>query len=122
MLIIIDHPDGNVCDGLDEVLPEERPGYEEGKHCRKPHARRAVHPLGESFVVAGGKNGRHKHLDQGYHVFLTFNHLTSHRGAFPVTNGSWWNGKNYGAEAPKWSKWTGDPDKDNYAHARPGTL
>jgi len=70
----------------------------------------------------GQLNGRHKHLDQGYHVFLTFNHLTSHRGAFPVTNGSWWNGKNYGAEAPKWSKWTGDPDKDNYAHARPGTV
>jgi CubicO group peptidase (beta-lactamase class C family) len=71
----------------------------------------------------GQLNAKHKYLDEGFHVFLTFHHLKSHRGAFPITNGwSWKAGKNYEMPAPEWAKWTGDPDHDNYAHARPGTV
>ena len=79
--------------------------------------------IGDYWTGKGQLNGRHKQLDQGHHLFLTFNHLKTHRGAFPITNGwSWRAGKNYGQPAPKWSKWTGDPDKDNFAHAKPGTV
>lgn len=71
----------------------------------------------------GQINAKHKYLNEGFHVFLTFNHLKSHHGAFPISNGwSWKAGKNYGTPAPDWAKWTGDPDHDNYAHAKPGTV
>lgn len=65
----------------------------------------------------------HKYMNQGMHVFLTFDHLRNHQGGFPVTNGwSWKAGKNYGTPAPAWARWTGDPAYDNYAHAKPGTV
>lgn len=71
----------------------------------------------------GELNAPHKYLDAGFHAFLTFDHLKNHQGAFPITNGwSWKRGKNYDTPAPQWAKWTGDPDHDNYAHARPGTV
>jgi CubicO group peptidase (beta-lactamase class C family) len=59
-----------------------------------------------------------------HHRSLTFNHLKDHTGAFPITNGHSWKltGKNYGAARPKWAKYTGDPDHDNYAHAKPGSV
>jgi len=68
----------------------------------------------------GQLNQPHKYLNQGYHRFLTFNHLKNHQGGFPVTNGwSWKSGANYNKPAPKWAKFTGDPDFDNYSHAKP---
>ena len=68
-------------------------------------------------------NAKHKYMSEGYHVALTFNHLKDHTGAFPITNGwSWQAGKNYDEVAPEWVKCTRDPDYDNYAHARPGTV
>lgn len=72
----------------------------------------------------GELNSRHKFMTEGEHVFLTFNHLRSHTGAFPVTNGHSWKllGHNYGKAAPKWAKVTKDPDYDNYSHAKPGTV
>jgi len=78
----------------------------------------------KSYWTGKGQfNAKHKYLDQGFHEFLSFNHLKGHRGAFPITNGwSWKAGKNYGAPAPEWAKWTGDSDHDNYAHAKPGTV
>ncbi len=75
------------------------------------------------WIGEGQLNAPHKSLNKDHHNFLTFRHLQTHTGAFPITNGwSWKLGKNYDTPAPKWAKWTGDPDKDNYAHARPGTV
>jgi CubicO group peptidase (beta-lactamase class C family) len=71
----------------------------------------------------GQLNSPHKYMNQGYHQYLTFNHLKNHVGGFPITNGwSWQFGRNYNEQAPTWAEWTGDPDHDNYAHARPGTV
>ena len=68
-------------------------------------------------------NSKHKYMNAGHQNQLTFNHLKSHMGAFPITNGwSWRMGKNYGTPAPKWANCTRDPDHDNYAHAKPGTV
>ena len=72
----------------------------------------------------GELNSRHKYINEGHHVHLTFDHLKNHKGAFPITNGHSWKlfGKNYGKPAPKWAECTRDPDYDNYAHAKPGTV
>ena len=68
-------------------------------------------------------NAAHKYMNAGHHNLLTFNHLKNHTGAFPITNGwSWQMGRNYGTAAPKWANCTRDPDHDNYAHAKPGTV
>ena len=75
------------------------------------------------WIGEGQLNARHKYMNEGHQSFLTFNHLKDHTGAFPITNGwSWKAGKNYGAPAPKWARCTRDPDHDNYAHAKPGTV
>ncbi|MCI0558526.1 MAG: serine hydrolase [Nitrososphaera sp.] len=71
----------------------------------------------------GQLNGEHKYLSNGNQRFLTFKHLATHKGGFPITNGhSWQNCQNYEDTAPSWAKCTGDPDYDNYAHVTPGRL
>ena len=72
----------------------------------------------------GQLNSRHKFMNEGHHNHLTFNHLKDHRGAFAITNGHSWKlfSKNYGAALPSWAKCTQDPDYDNYAQAKPGTV
>jgi CubicO group peptidase (beta-lactamase class C family) len=73
----------------------------------------------------GELNAPHKYLNQGHHDSLTFLHLVTHRGGFPITNGYTWKDcktPDADAVAPPWSKCTGDPDSDNYAHAQPGTV
>ncbi len=80
--------------------------------------------LKDYWTGKGELNSRHTYMNEGHHVHLTFNHLKNHTGAFPITNGHSWKlfGKNYGQPAPKWAKCTNDPDYDNYAHAKPGTV
>jgi CubicO group peptidase (beta-lactamase class C family) len=71
----------------------------------------------------GQLNSPHKYMNQGHHNSLTFNHLKNHTGGFPITNGwSWQFAQNYDDAAPKWANCTKDPDYDNYAHAKPGTV
>jgi CubicO group peptidase (beta-lactamase class C family) len=69
-------------------------------------------------------NSRHKYMNEGHHNHLTFNHLKNHMGAFAITNGHSWKlfGKNYGQDPPPWAECTRDPDYDNYAQAKPGTV
>jgi len=72
----------------------------------------------------GQLNSRHKYMNESHHNHLTFKHLKNHTGAFPITNGHSWKlyGKNYGQDPPLWAKSTRDPDHDNYAHMKPGTV
>lgn len=79
--------------------------------------------INDHWTGVGELNAKHKFMTAGHHKQLTFNHLKSHTGAFPITNGwSWRKGKNYGTPAPNWAHCTHDPDHDNYAHAKPGTV
>ena len=85
----------------------------------------ATDPVKDYWTGEGELNAPHKYLNQGHHNSLTFLHLVTHAGSFPITNGYYWkNCKTPGADsvAPPWSKCTGDPDSDNYAHAQPGTV
>lgn len=59
-----------------------------------------------------------KRMNEGYHLSLTFFHLHSMRGGFPITNGWNWS---HGRSVAEWAKSTGDPTADNYAHIMPGT-
>ena len=80
-------------------------------------------PIRKYWTGIDQLNKPHKYLDQGNHRFLSFNHLKTHTGGFPITNGwTWQSCMNYSNPAPDWAKCTGDPDYDNYAHAKPGTV
>ena len=74
-------------------------------------------PIRKYWTGSGQLDAKHKQLDVGNHRSLTFFHLHSMRGGFPLTNGFYWRKKQ---GVPKWAKWTGDPTKDNYAHIEPG--
>lgn len=80
--------------------------------------------LAKNYWTGEGQlNSPHKYLNESHHNSLTFLHLATHTGAFPVTNGeSWKNCKNYDRVAPPWANCTADPDYDNYAHAEPGSV
>lgn len=57
-----------------------------------------------------------KEMDRGYHAAITFRHLATMRGGFPISNGFQWRA----GEHPAWAQSTGDPFLDNYAHRIPG--
>ena len=90
-------------------------------------------PIRETWTGEGQLSHRHKHLDEGFHRNLTWNHLLGprdegkHYGGFAIELGNdWQRGAN--AESvlswvlPEWAKWTGDPSYDLYAHVEPGTV
>ena len=68
----------------------------------------------------GQLNGTHKYLTNGFNKFITFYHLKWMTSGIPISNGYWWR-INSEKDVPKWARWTGDPDYDNYAHIMPGT-
>lgn len=76
------------------------------------------------YWTGEGQLEKHKVLNHGEHQYLTFRHLSEMRGGFPVTNGFYWKDKantgEFDTGIPDWTKWTGDPDYDNYAHVKPG--
>ena len=58
-----------------------------------------------------------KYLDNGHHRILTFRHLLTMTGGFPVTNGFNWRSGDH----PEWADPHGnDPDRANYAQREPG--
>ena len=66
-----------------------------------------------------------KVMTAGHNATVSFNHLQTMRGGFPVSNGYLWRTKDArGIVGPKvippWAKYSGDPDHDNYAHVEPG--
>lgn len=92
-------------------------------------------PINSSWSGEGQLSHPHKYLSHGYHERLTWRHLiglkeeTLHYGGFPVELGIRWQEKRSGLEqtdakpgVPEWSKWTGDPFYDLYAHVEPGKI
>ncbi len=80
--------------------------------------------INETWSGEGLFSHPHKNLNEGFHRYLTWRHLLTHTGGFPVTNGYYWT-KGTGTKIspfPKWAKPSGDPFYDNYSHARPGTV
>ena len=87
----------------------------------------------------------HKHLNEGHHNKLTWNHLLGPKeegkqyGGFPIEIGTVWRRGDEDKSVlnrefpewkkwrvlrwvfPEWAKWTGDPFYDNYSHTEPGT-
>lgn len=71
----------------------------------------------EYWVGEDQLNHPDKYLDRGYHASLTFRHLLTMTGGFPVSNGfEWRNGGHPGWANPH----GGDPDRANYAQREPG--
>ena len=87
---------------------------------------KSVHSLvKDSWTGADELSPPHKYMDRGFNAKVTFSHLMRMRGGFPVTNGYFWRTKDGSGRfspraVPKWAKYTGDPDFDNYAHVEPG--
>jgi CubicO group peptidase (beta-lactamase class C family) len=91
-------------------------------------------PINRSWTGHGQLSHPHKHLDEGHHRTLTWRHLigpkekSEHYGGFPIERGldwadrvTWVGGERQTAPGvPEWSRWTGDPFYDNYAHTQPG--
>ena len=57
-----------------------------------------------------------KEMDRGHHAQITFRHLATMRGGFPISNGYQWRKGRH----PDWAETTRDPMRDNYAHRPPG--
>lgn len=78
-------------------------------------------PIRETWTGAGELSYAHKHLDAGLHRVLTWRHLIDHRGGFTIESGYHWRTRTgFHGELPEPAAWTGDPDRDNYAHTAPG--
>ena len=65
----------------------------------------------------GQLNHPDKYLDQGHHRTVTFKHLLTMQGGFPVSNGCFWRR----GEHPDWAEaHDGDPDRASFAQRPPG--
>ena len=65
----------------------------------------------------GQLNHPDKYLDRGHHNYLTFKHLLTMKGGFPVSNGFYWRSGNH----PEWADpHDSDPDRSNYSQREPG--
>ena len=102
--------------------------------------------VSDTWTGEGELSHPHKYLDRGHHQTLTWRHLLGgkfdhlHHGGFPINHGYYWekgpSGLSRAEEeaahtedwrarvwaVPQWADWTGDPFRDNYAHAEPGTI
>lgn len=89
--------------------------------------------ISKTWTGEGQLSHRHKHLNEGFHTRLSWNHLlgprdeAKHYGGFAIELGNDWR-KGPRAESvlswvlPEWAKWTGDPFYDLYSHVEPGTI
>ena len=75
-------------------------------------------PVHGYWTGEGRLNHPDKVLDAGHHRTLTFRHLLTMTGGFPVSNGCFWRRGDH----PEWADaHGGDPDRANYAQREPGT-
>lgn len=74
-------------------------------------------PVNAYWTGEGELNHPDKLLDRGHHRTLTFRHLLTMRGGFPVSNGCTWRAGDH----PDWADaHANDPDRANYAQREPG--
>ncbi|GEM_PF-1459589 len=82
----------------------------------KGYIRSADDLIQDYWTGRGRMSHAFKEMDQGHHAKITFRHLATMRGGFPISNGhNWRNGSH-----PAWAQSTNDPMRDNYAHRPPG--
>lgn len=74
--------------------------------------------LVRDYWPGAGLLAPHKVMTRQHNAKVTFLHLQNMRGGFPVSNGFFWESRK---GIPSWAKYSGDPDRDNYAHVEPGS-